>query len=163
MKKIYVMSLLVTSSVAATAQYRQVNMTVFGMDCPPCAFAVRLSMKSINGISGVDVDLNRGLVSITMAPGSKATMRQLNEATEKNGFAHQEASVLVQGVLSGSANAPMLQVSGTNDHYALIPLAAGIDLSGMLGKTVLVQGILPKVPRGQVPETLRWKKITVTN
>ena len=78
-------------------------MTVFGMDCPPCAFAIRLSMKGIQGVSGVDVDLNKGLVTIKLTAGSTAELRQFNEAVEKNGFAHQDADVLVEGVLSGLA------------------------------------------------------------
>src|SRR5204863_197131 len=82
--------------------YEQVNLTVFGMDCAPCAHAIHVSMKGIQGVNTVDVDLNTGLVSIKLTPGNNAAMRQFNEAVEKNGFTHKDANVVVRGQLSGS-------------------------------------------------------------
>jgi len=38
---------LVFSTLAAHAEYQQVNLTVFGMDCAPCAHAIHVSMKDI--------------------------------------------------------------------------------------------------------------------
>jgi hypothetical protein len=118
-------------------------------------------MKGIQGVSGVNVDLNKGLVSIKLTAGSTAELRQFNEAVEKNGFAHQDADVLVEGVLSGPPKAPILQVTGTNDRYALTPFGQGIDVTALSGKTVFVQGVLPQSARGKVPATLRYKTIAV--
>jgi hypothetical protein len=118
-------------------------------------------MKSIQGVSGVDVDLNKGLVSIKLAAGSKAELRQFNEAVEKNGFAHKDVDVLVVGVLSGSPQAPYLHVTGTGDSYALTPFAQRVDVTALFGKTVFVEGVLPQSPRGKVPATLRYKAIGV--
>jgi copper chaperone CopZ len=161
MKKIAIAGLLGMCALRAHGQYKQINMSVFGMDCPPCAFAIRLSMKGIQGVSGVNVDLNKGLVSIKLTAGSTAELRQFNEAVEKNGFAHQDADVLVEGVLSGPPKAPILQVTGTNDRYALTPFAQGVDVTALSGKRVFVQGVLPQSARGKVPATLRYKTIAV--
>ena len=49
----------------------QVNLTVFGMDCAPCAHAIHVSMKGIKGVNTVDVDLNTGLVTIKLTPGQQ--------------------------------------------------------------------------------------------
>jgi copper chaperone CopZ len=160
MKKILALSLLALSTLAAHAEYEQVNLTVFGMDCAPCAHAIRVSMKGIQGVNTVDVDLNTGLVSVKLASGSGAAMRQFNEAVEKNGFTHKDANVLVRGQLSGSAQSPFLDVTGTKDRYALTPLAAGTDISGLLGKAVLIEGILPQSGKGKVSDTLRYKSVT---
>ena len=86
MKKILVAGTFAVFSVAAQAEYQAVNLTVFGMDCAPCAHAIHVSMKGIQGVQTVDVNLNTGLVTIKLAPGNKAGMRQFNEAVEKNGF-----------------------------------------------------------------------------
>src|SRR5580704_5893272 len=129
MKKIFALGSLALSTLAARAEYQQVNLTVFGMDCAPCAHAIHVSMKGIQGVNTVDVDLNTGLVSIKLTQGNNAAMRQFNEAVEKNGFTHKDANVLVRGRLSGSAQAPFLDVSGTKDRYALTPLGAGTDIS----------------------------------
>jgi copper chaperone CopZ len=159
MKRIFAVGFLALSSIAAHAEYEQVNLTVFGMDCAPCAHAIHVSMKGIQGVNTVDVDLNTGLVSIKLTPGNSATMRQFNEAVEKNGFTHKDATVVVRGQLSGSAQAPFLDVTGTKDRYALTPLAGGM-VSGLLGKTVVVDGVLPQSGKGKVSDTLRYKSVT---
>jgi cation transport ATPase len=160
MKKTLALGFLALSSLAAHAEYEQVNLTVFGMDCAPCAHAIHVSMKGIQGVDTVDVDLNTGLVTIKLAPGNSAVMRQFNEAVEKNGFTHKDTIVLVRGQLSGSAQAPFLEVSGTKDRYALSPFATGTDLSALLGKMVVVDGVLPQSGRGKVSDTLRYKSVT---
>jgi cation transport ATPase len=160
MKKILAAGFLALSTLATHAEYEQVNLTVFGMDCAPCAHAIHVSMKGIQGVNTVDVDLNTGLVSIRLTPGNGADMRQFNEAVEKNGFTHKDANVVVRGQLSGSAQAPFLDVTGTKDRYALTPQTAGTDISGLLGKTVLIDGVLPQSGKGKVSETLRYKSVT---
>jgi cation transport ATPase len=160
MKKIFALGFLAFSAVVAHAEYEQVNLTVFGMDCAPCAHAIHVSMKGIQGVNTVDVDLNTGLVSIKLTPGNNAAMHQFNEAVEKNGFTHKDANVVVRGQLSGSAQAPFLEVSGTKDRYALSPLAGGTDISVLLGKTVVVDGFLPQSGKGKVSDTLRYKSMT---
>jgi copper chaperone CopZ len=159
MNKILAAGFLALSTLAAHAEYEQVNLTVFGMDCAPCAHAIHVSMKGIQGVDTVDVDLNTGLVSIKLTPGNSAAMRQFNEAVEKNGFTHKDAQVIVRGQLSGSATAPFLDVAGTKDRYALAPLAAGTDLSSLLGKTVVIDGVVPQAAKGKISDTLRYKTI----
>ena len=157
MKKFILAGIFAVSSLAAHAQYEQVNLTVFGMDCAPCAHAIHVSMKGIQGVNTVDVDLNTGLVTIKLVQGNTATMRQFNQAVEKNGFTHKDAEVVVKGKLTGTASAPFLEVSGTQDRYALT--GAGTDLAALIGKTVTVSGVLPQAPKGKVSDTLRYKTI----
>jgi copper chaperone CopZ len=151
---------LTLSPLALHAEYQQVNLTVFGMDCAPCAHAIHVSMKGIEGVKTVDVDLNTGLVTVKLNPGNRAAMRQFNEAVEKNGFTHKDADIVAKGKLTGSASAPVLEVEGTDDQYALTPVAASTDIASLLGKTVRVAGVLPQAPKGKVSSTLRYKTIT---
>ena len=160
MKKIIAAALFSLIPLAAHAEYEQVNLTVFGMDCAPCAHAIHVSMKGIQGVNTVDVDLNTGLVTIKLTPGNNASMRQFNEAVEKNGFTHKDADIVVKGRLVGTVNAPVLEVSGTQDHYALTPAASGLDVASLIGKTVTVAGVLPQASKGKVSDTLRYKTIT---
>src|SRR5271170_3480427 len=106
MKKIFAVGFLALATVAAHAEYEQVNLTVFGMDCAPCAHAIHVSMKGIQGVNTVDVDLNTGLVVIKLNPGNTAAMHQFNEAVEKNGFTHKDTNIIVKGRLTGTASAP---------------------------------------------------------
>jgi copper chaperone CopZ len=160
MKKTLIAATLALSTLAAHAEYEQVNLTVFGMDCAPCAHAIHVSMKGIQGVDTVDVDLNTGLVSIKLTPGNKAGILQFNQAVEKNGFTHKDADIIARGKLTGTASAPFLEVAGTTDRFALSPVAAGSDISLLLGKSVTVSGTLPQAPKGKVADTLRYKTIT---
>ena len=159
-KKIFAAGVLTLVSLAAHAEYEQVNLTVFGMDCAPCAHAIHVSMKGIQGVDTVDVDLNTGLVTIKLTPGNNAAMRQFNQAVEKNGFTHKDAVVVARGKLTGTASAPFFEVAGTADRFALVPAATGIDVSGLLGKTVMITGVLPQAAKGKVPDTMRYNTIT---
>ena len=160
MKKILVAATLALSTLAAHAEYELVNLTVFGMDCAPCAHAIHVSMKGIQGVETVHVDLNTGLVTIKLAPGNKAGMLQFNQAVEKNGFTHKDADIIARGKLTGTASAPFLEVAGTTDRFALSPMATGSDISLLLGKTVTVAGTLPQAPKGKVAYTLQYRTIT---
>ena len=125
MKKIFAAGILALSSLAAHAEYEQINLTVFGMDCAPCAHAIHVSIKGIQGVDTVDVDLNTGLVTVKLISGNSATMRQFNQAVEKNGFTHKEAVVIARGTLTGTASVPFFEVAGTQDRFALCHLRAG--------------------------------------
>ena len=157
MKGVVAVGLLALCTVAAHAEYEQVRMTVFGMDCAPCAHAIHVSMKGIQGVDKVDVDLNTGLVSIQLAPGNSAGMEQFNRAVEKNGFTHKGAKIVARGTITGTASAPVLQVTGTNDKYALV--GSGRDMASLMGKSVNVSGTLPQAPKGKIPDTLQYSSI----
>ncbi len=160
MTKALIVFALILSPLALQAEFQQVDLTVFGMDCAPCAHAIHVSMKGIEGVSTVDVDLNTGLVTVKLSPGNRATMRQFNEAVEKNGFTHKDAYVVAKGKLTGTASAPVLQIDSTTDQFALTPAAGAVDLASLLGKTVTIAGVLPQAPKGKVSTTLRYKSVT---
>lgn len=160
MKKALIVFALTLSPLALQAEFQQVDLTVFGMDCAPCAHAIHVSMKGIEGVNSVDVDLNSGLVNIKLNPGNRATVRQFNEAVEKNGFTHKDAYVVAKGKLTGTASAPVLQIDGTTEEFALTPASGGVDLASLLGKTVTIAGVLPQAPKGKVSTTLHYKSVT---
>ena len=160
MKKSLAISILLLFSLRAHAEYQQVNLTVFGMDCAPCAHAIHVSMKGIQGVDTVDVDLNTGLVAIKLASGNNASMRQFNQAVEKNGFTHKDATVVARGKLTGTTDAPSLEITGTQDRFALVPATNGMDIGPLLGKAVVITGTIPQSPKGKVSDTLRYNTIT---
>ena len=160
MKKTLAAAALLFSTLAAHAEYEQVNLTVFGMDCAPCAHAIHVSMKGIQGVNTVDVDLNTGLVTIKLTPGSNASMHQFNEAVEKNGFTHKDANIIARGKVTGTAAAPFFEVAGTQDRFALKAVGTPGDLATLVGKTVTIAGTLPQAGKGKVPDTLRYTTIS---
>jgi cation transport ATPase len=157
MQKAFVVFALALSSMAAHAEYEQVHMIVFGMDCAPCAHAIHVSMNGIRGVNKVDVDLNTGLVAIQLTPGNSAAMQQFNEAVEKNGFTHKDAKIVARGKVTGTASSPVLEITGTTDKYALA--GSGGNIASLVGKTVTVSGVLPQAPKGKIPDTLKYDSI----
>ena len=157
MKRLLVLTALLLSTLAAHAEYNQVNMTVFGMDCAPCAHAIHVSMKGIHGVNKVDVDLNTGLVSIQLAAGNSAGIQQFNQAVEKNGFTHKDAKIIATGKITGTTAAPAFEVTGTTDRYSLT--GSGANIASLFGKTVTIAGTLPQASKGRVPDTLRYDSI----
>ena len=157
MNKLVVLTAFSLSTLAADAEYKQVNMTVFGMDCAPCAHAIHVSMKGIQGVNKVDVDLNTGLVSIQLAAGNRAGIQQFNQAVEKNGFTHKDAKIVATGKITGTASAPVFEVTGTSDRYSLA--GSRVNVSSLVGKTVSIAGTLPQAPKGKVPDTFKYDSI----
>ena len=157
MNKLLVLTAFSLSSLAAHAEYTQVNMTVFGMDCAPCAHAIHVSMKGIQGVNKVDVDLNTGLVSIQLMPGNGVGMQQFNQAVEKNGFTHKDARIVATGKITGTAATPVFEVTGTSDRYLLA--GSGANVSSLLGKIVSVSGTIPLSPKGKVSDAIRYDTI----
>ena len=51
---------------------------VDGLACPFCAYGVEKKVGGLDGVERVDIDIDGGLVAVTMAEGST-----LNEATAK--------------------------------------------------------------------------------
>jgi hypothetical protein len=128
--------------------------------CPRFFVDRNETRELFQGVNAVDVDLNTGLVSVKLGPGSSASMRQFNEAVERNGFTHKDANIVAKGTISGTASAPIFEVAGTQDRFALKPSAASNDLTTLVGKTVTIAGTLPQAAKGKVPDTLRYTTIS---
>lgn len=108
------------TSVAALLEVEQ---SVFGMDCAPCAYGVEKSLKTLNGITGVKVSLNDGMVTMTLAPDNQVTLSLIRQRILDNGFTPKEATVRVSGTIDTSGSQLRLTTSGNTD-YVLAPSAA---------------------------------------
>jgi hypothetical protein len=81
---------------------------------------VSVAVKKIDGVQSVNVSLNKGLVTIDLAPGNHLTMPELRKVITSNGFSPKEATVLVDGVLDSRSGTPLLRVQGTDETFALV-------------------------------------------
>ena len=125
-----------------------------------CAHAVRVSLKSVNGVDSVDVSLAKGLAIVKMKPGNTATLKQLQQAITKNGFTMKSSKATILGTVLTGDGQPQLKITGSNDVVRLTPGSkSDINLSVMQGKTVLVTGIIPESPRGKSPESLSVESV----
>ena len=121
---------------------------------------MRVSLKAVPGVDTVDVSLENGLATVKMKPGNMTTLKQLNEAIAKNGFTMKSSIATVAGTVITTNGKAAVQVSGSNDVLNLVPESGGsIDAGSFIGKSILVEGVLPEASKGKVPDTIHFQSI----
>jgi len=90
MKKQILISLLglflIQGAFAAEIKY---EMRVDGLACPFCAYGIEKKLKAIKGTSKIDIDLDKGLVKVNMAEGTKLTEEEMNKLFNDSGFTYR--------------------------------------------------------------------------
>jgi mercuric ion binding protein len=61
-------------------------LAVDGLACPFCAYGIEKKLKAINGVVGLEVDIAKGVVRVTMAEGAKLDEAAARKAVEAAGF-----------------------------------------------------------------------------
>jgi len=75
--------LLPVAAVAAQTQYR---LQVDGLACPFCAYGIEKELTRTDGVADIDVDINAGIVTVTMAEGATMTEDRAQRIVEDAGF-----------------------------------------------------------------------------
>lgn len=79
----FVLALFVTTPVWAATQ--TVTLSVPDMNCPACPFTVKKALSKVEGVGKIDVSLEKH-EAVVAFDDSKATIKQLTEATEAAGY-----------------------------------------------------------------------------
>lgn len=95
------------------AEYLQIKLRVYGLDCQLCARGVSATIQRMPGVKSVDVSLNTGLLEITLVPGNTFKMSELRKRIRENGFRSMEATVTAIGEFNG----PKFEVLGSGESY----------------------------------------------
>jgi mercuric ion binding protein len=85
LRLVSIFALLLASSLALAAGTRYV-MRVDGLACPYCAYGVEKKLKKIEGVEAIDVDLDRGLVTVEVREGVRLTDEQMTRLFKEAGF-----------------------------------------------------------------------------
>lgn len=109
-------------------------------------------MKKIPGVESIEVSLKQGKAIVQLKPGNSVHLEDLVQKVRDNAFHPKEARVSVRGELLSTGGKLRLKVSGTNDVYELVPepQVNVVELKKDLGKTVLIQGVVP-APKDKTP------------
>lgn len=132
----------------AKAQIHEVEQTVFGMDCAPCAHGLQKRLGKIDGVHDVKVSLNQGLAVLELDSKNAATLEGVREAVKESGFAAKEAKVRVSGILKKEKGEVIL-ISPAGDRFVLKrseEASAEYERlkSAAAGKQVTLTGIIPE-------------------
>lgn len=141
-----VAALLMLGISNATAGLIEVDQTIWGMDCAPCAYSMQKGLKKLEGVKKVKVSLNKGDAVIQFAPDNHVTLAEIQQRVRDSGFTAKDATVKVSGTLRKEGEQLRLHVGETN--YALKPSEKAKDAWRRLqnagtGATVTVVGDTP--------------------
>ncbi len=77
---------LMLMSAVALATPQVFKLGVDGLACPFCAYGIEKKLSSIEGVEKIDVDINEGVVIVTMADGATLDESVARKAVEDTGF-----------------------------------------------------------------------------
>lgn len=89
MKRYLVVLLLLLWSLAALAAGTQYAMRVDGLACPYCAYGIEKKLKQIEGVERIDVNLEKGLVTVDVREGVTLTEPQMKQLFKDAGFTYR--------------------------------------------------------------------------
>ena len=81
-----VFALVLLLPVAALAVPAQYQLRVDGLACPFCAYGIEKELTRTDGVEGIDIDINAGTVTVTMAEGATMTEAQADQIVKDAGF-----------------------------------------------------------------------------
>jgi len=116
------------------AEYRKIQLRVYGLDCGLCARGVAASVQRLAGVKSVDVDIKKGMVDIVLVPGNKLKMSDLRKRIRENGFRPVDGTVTAVGEFTRSSN---FEVVGSGESYDIG--LVGPDTSGLIERTFKVK------------------------
>jgi mercuric ion binding protein len=94
MKRYLIFPLLLFWSLALFAAGTQYVVRVDGLACPYCAYGIEKKLKEIEGVENIDIDLDKGLVTVDTHEGVELTEPQLEQLFKDAGFTYRSMSKL---------------------------------------------------------------------
>ena len=147
----------------AQAEFRQVDQTVFGMDCAPCAYGTERGLSQIAGVTDVKVSLNDAKAVLELAPENEVTLQEIRRVIRNGGFNPRQARVEAVGELKlDEENDQRLLVLESGERFVLRPGLKTDDAERNTqlsqawqqfqqlepGQRLVVQGVVPKREAG---------------
>jgi hypothetical protein len=114
---------------------------------------VSVAVKKLDRVQSVHVSLEHGLVAIQLAPGNQLTMATLRKVITSNGFSPKEATVVVDGMITGHTGELSLAVDGTDERFTLANPTMSADIR---------QGVHVEVT-GRIDSAKERNQLTVTS
>jgi copper chaperone CopZ len=120
---------------------------------------VRVSLESVNGVSSVDVSLDKGLATVKLKPGNSVTLKQLQDAITRNGFTMKHSHIIAAGNVIQAGGTTKFRISGSNETLNLSPESPGTPAPSSNNATTIVDGTIPEAAKGKSPESIRYRSL----
>lgn len=123
-----------------------------------------MALGKLDGVTSVDVTLERGVAHVALKPGNTLTLAHLRQAVKDAGYPSGAAVATAVGRLSAAGRQKVLSVSGTTMAW-VVEAGAGTPLAASLasaadGATITVTGTIAAAPKGADPERIVIRELT---
>ena len=81
-----VLVLMLFAATAALADSHVYKLYVDGLACPFCAYGVEKKVGGLNGVEKVEIEIEDGLVAVTLADGATLDEATAKQAIDEAGF-----------------------------------------------------------------------------
>lgn len=78
---------VIAPALAAEDAYR---IRVDGLACPFCAYGIEKKLERLPGVTGIEMDMENGVVTVHLAPGAALGEAALRKAVRDAGFTPRE-------------------------------------------------------------------------
>ena len=103
-------------------------------------------MQNVDGVTSAKVTLKEGRASVTLRPGNKVRLSELQRLIERNGFTPRGAAVVAEAEVSRSpAGEAQIKVSGSNETFTVAPSTTDqvkTELKKQTGRKIVVEGVI---------------------
>lgn len=82
----FALVLLLTSTMAALAAPPVYKLYVDGLACPFCAYGVEKTVGGLDGVEKVEIEIEEGVVAVTLPEGSVLEEAAARKAVDRAGF-----------------------------------------------------------------------------
>ena len=139
MKTLKIFIILLITTISAKAQFTKAELQVSGLTCSMCSKATEKSLRTLEFIGDIKVDLNRNIFLITFKKDAPVNLDQISKKVQNAGF--------FVNSLKATFNFDGVKVSDNTFSYAgdNYRLVNGGDktLSGLVMITVVDKGFAP--------------------
>ena len=82
----WVLGLTLLTATASLADSHVYKLYVDGLACPFCAYGVEKKVGGLDGVETVEIDIENGLVAVTLAAGAALDEATAKRAVDESGF-----------------------------------------------------------------------------
>ena len=82
----WVLGLILFTATVVLADSHAYKLYVDGLACPFCAYGVEKKVGALNGVEKVEIEIEDGLVAVTMAAGATLDEAAARQAVDEAGF-----------------------------------------------------------------------------
>lgn len=81
---------LIAGALPAGGQQQVYALHVDGLACPFCAYGIEKELSGLEAVEKLEIDINRGVVLVTLAEGASVTEALFIKAVDNAGFTLRE-------------------------------------------------------------------------